>query len=93
MIKDALKFENNIYDLINHSNLTPDTAYYILKYVLLDLEKTLNQYIQQEEEMNDMTETDTVFELEDEKKEALNNEQPINTDASEYSGSNDDNQH
>ncbi len=40
-IKEAIKFEQNLYNLINSSGLPVSTAFYILKSVYLDFEKTL----------------------------------------------------
>ena len=41
VIKDSIKFEQDLYNLINNCGLSVDTAFYILKSVYLDFEKTL----------------------------------------------------
>lgn len=43
-IKEALKFETDLYNLINTCGLPVDTAYYILKSVYLNFQKTLYEY-------------------------------------------------
>lgn len=40
-IKESMKFEQDLYDLINNCGLSVDTAFYILKSVYLDFQKTL----------------------------------------------------
>lgn len=42
MIKKALQFEKNLYDLINSCGLPVETAYYILKTVILTFEQQLS---------------------------------------------------
>ena len=92
MIKEALQFEDNLYKLINSSGVNAETAYFILKSVLFDLEKSLSKYMEienqevQENEVHDF-ENDTITYEEKE----INNEQSINTNASEYTGSINDN--
>lgn len=87
-IKETIQFENNLYNLINACGLPVDTAFYVLKSVYLDFQKTLYECAQNEGET--YTQEEKVYELNSEKKE-INNEQSISTDASEYSGSIDDN--
>lgn len=41
VIKESIHFEQNLYNLINNCGLPVDTAFYILKSVYLDFEKTL----------------------------------------------------
>lgn len=41
IIKETLEFEQNLYNLINSCGLPVDTAFYVLKSVYLDFEKTL----------------------------------------------------
>ncbi len=41
IIKETLEFERNLYNLINSCGLPVDTAFYVLKSVYLDFEKTL----------------------------------------------------
>lgn len=41
VIKESIQFEQNLYNLINNCGLPVDTAFYILKSVYLDFEKTL----------------------------------------------------
>ena len=40
MIKEALQFEDNLYKLINSSGVNAETAYFILKSVLFDLDNS-----------------------------------------------------
>ncbi len=87
-IKETIKFENDLYNLINNCGLPVSTAFYVLKSVYLDFQKTLYECVNNEGET--YTQEEKVYELDNEKKE-ITNEQTINTDASEYSGSiNDD---
>jgi len=44
------KFEIELYNLINNSNLQIGEAYYILKCALLDLEKLYNQAVDEDSE-------------------------------------------
>lgn len=88
IIKETIKFENDLYNLINSCGLPVDTAFYVLKSVYLDFQKTLYECANNEGET--YTKEEVVYELDKEKKE-INDEQTINADASEYSGSiNDD---
>lgn len=87
-IKETLQFENNLYDLINTCGLPVDTAFYVLKSVYLDFQKTLYECANNEGET--YTKKEQVYELDNEKKEN-EDEESISADASEYSGSvNDD---
>jgi len=43
-IKETLKFEQNLYNLINTCGLPVDTAFFVLKSVYLDFQKTLYEY-------------------------------------------------
>ncbi len=43
-IKEAIQFEQNLYNLINTCGLPVDTAFYILKSVYLDFQRTLLEY-------------------------------------------------
>ncbi len=49
-IKESIKFEKDLYDLINGCGLPVDTAFYILKSVYLDFEKTLLNCADNEEQ-------------------------------------------
>lgn len=49
VIKESLKFEQDLYNLINTCGLPVDTAYYILKSVYLDFQKTLYEYAEKEQ--------------------------------------------
>lgn len=51
------KFEQNLYYLINNSNLTVGEAYYILKCALLELEKIYEDCIQ--DDLNGTTQETT----------------------------------
>ncbi len=87
-IKETLKFENDLYNLINGCGLPVSTAFYVLKSVYLDFQKTLYECAQNEGET--YTTEEQVYKLDNEEKEN-EDEQSISTDASEYSGSvNDD---
>ena len=87
-IKETLKFENDLYNLINSCGLPVSTAFYVLKSVYLDFQKTLYECAQNEGET--YTQEEKVYQLNNEEKE-INDEQSISTDASEYFGSIDDN--
>ncbi len=50
IIKESIKFERNLYDLINNCGLPVDTAFYILKSVYLDFQNTLNNCAKSENE-------------------------------------------
>ncbi len=75
MIKEALQFEDDLYELINNSGVNAETAYFILKSVLFDLEKSLSKYMEienqevQKKEIHDF-ESDTITHEEKE----INNE-------------------
>ena len=87
-IKETIQFENNLYELINTCGLPVDTAFYVLKSVYLDFQKTLYECANNESET--YTTEKQVYKLDNEKKEN-EDEQSISADASEYSGSiNDD---
>jgi hypothetical protein len=87
-IKETIQFENNLYELINTCGLPVDTAFYVLKSVYLDFQKTLYECANNEGET--YTTEEQVYKLDNEEKEN-EDEQSISTDASEYSGSvNDD---
>lgn len=49
-IKESLQFEQQLYDLINSCGLPVSTAFYILKSVYLDFEKTLYECAKTEDE-------------------------------------------
>jgi len=87
-IKETIKFENDLYNLINNCGLPVSTAFYVLKSVYLDFQKTLYECAQNESET--YTQEEKVYGLNKEEKEIIN-EQTINTDASEYTGSINDN--
>lgn len=87
-IKKTIKFENDLYDLINGCGLPVSTAFYVLKSVYLDFQKTFYECAKNEGET--YTQEEQVYELDNEKKE-ITNEQTINADASEYTGSINDN--
>ena len=87
-IKETIKFENDLYNLINNCGLPVSTAFYVLKSVYLDFQKTLYECAQNEGET--YTQEERVYELNNEEKE-ITNEESISADASEYTGSvNDD---
>lgn len=50
VIKDALQFEKNLYNLINSCGLPLDTAYYILKSVYLDFQQTVYEYAKKDKD-------------------------------------------
>ena len=43
-IQEALDFEQNLYNLINSCGLPIETAFYILKSVYLDFQRTITTY-------------------------------------------------
>ena len=49
-IKESLQFERNLYNLINSCGLPMYTAYYVLKSVFLDFERTMYEYANTEGE-------------------------------------------
>ena len=87
-IKETLQFENNLYELINTCGLPVDTAFYVLKSVYLDFQKTLYECVNNEGET--YTQEEKVYELNNEEKE-ITNEESVNADASEHTGSVNDN--
>lgn len=48
-IQESLKFEQNLYNLINTCGLPVDTAYYILKSVYYDFQKTIYEYAEKKQ--------------------------------------------
>lgn len=70
VIKETLKFENDLYNLINSCGLPVDTAFYVLKSVYLDFQKTLYECAKSEGET--YTQEEQVYELDNEKKEITN---------------------
>lgn len=85
-------FHQQLIALINNSGLPVGTVYFIIKDILNELEKTyLNCAYRESQEDNTKEETQTIkiseFELNQEEKE----NEGTNTDASEYSGSTNDN--
>lgn len=87
-IKETLRFENDLYNLINSCGLPVSTAFYVLKSVYLDFQKTFYECAQNEGET--YTQEERIYKLTNEEKE-INDEQSISADASEYPGSIDDN--
>lgn len=51
-IQDSIAFEQQLYELINTSNLSLDTAFYIFKTVYLDLEKTFIDCVNSEKKQS-----------------------------------------
>lgn len=78
-IKEALKFENDLYNLINNCGLPVDTAFYVLKTVYLDFQKTLLECANNEGET--YTQEEKTYKLYDkEKKENEDEQGTINSD-------------
>ncbi len=78
-IKESLQFEQQLYDLINNCGLPVSTAFYILKAVYLDFEKTLLKCADSEGET--YTQEEKTYELYDkEKKENEDEQGTINSD-------------
>lgn len=78
-IKETLKFENDLYNLINNCGLPVDTAFYVLKTVYLDFQKTLLECANNEGET--YTQEEKTYELYDkEKKENEDEQGTINSD-------------
>ncbi len=78
VIKETLQFEKNLYDLINNCGLPVDTAFYVLKSVYLDFQKTLLECAENEGET--YTQEQEVYKLDDREKGDNDNEQSINRD-------------
>lgn len=90
----GIKLRNDIINLLNNSGVEVIVGYYVVKDILHTLEDLLEETIEQERnnpqiEQQQITQ-DINFEL-DEEKEIINNEQSDNPNASEYSGSVNDN--
>lgn len=68
-IKESLQFERQLYNLINSCGLSVDTAFYILKTVYLDFEKTLLECAKNEGE--NITQEEEVFKMDDKELEEL----------------------
>ena len=85
-------FHEQLLQLVNSCGLPVGTAYFILKDVLREVEKVYNECLYKEaHEENNSTETQTINLVQPEQnKEEMENE-GTNTDASEYSGSINDN--
>ena len=82
-VKQALNFENQLYNLINNCGLTIDEAYYIVSKASLELKISMLETIRREDQEEDEKETQTsvkvdpVIEYEnpiEEKKETEENE-------------------
>lgn len=82
-VKQALNFENQLYNLINNCGLTIDEAYYIVSKASLELKISMLETIRREDQEEDEKETQTsvkvdpVIEYEnpiEEKKEIEENE-------------------
>ena len=69
IIKETLKFEQNLYNLINTCGLPVDTAFFVLKSVYLDFQKTLYEYA--EKEQGGITTEEQVYQLNDETPEKI----------------------
>ena len=78
-IKETLAFENNLYNLINTCGLPLDTAFYVLKSVYLDFQKTLYEYSTKEDETTKETQEVYTYNVETKEQE---NEQSVDTNAS-----------
>lgn len=79
-IKETLKFESDLYKLINSCGLPLDTAFYVLKSVYLDFQKTVYEYANKETS-EPVTQEQIDYNLQKEIKEISSNEQPITTSA------------
>ena len=78
-IKETIKFENDLYNLINNCGLPVSTAFYVLKAVYLDFQKTLLECANNEGET--YTKEEKTYELYDkEKKENEDEQGTINSD-------------
>lgn len=79
-IKESLQFEQKLYDLINSCGLPVDTAFYILKTVYLDFEKTLLECAKNEGET--VTQEQEIFKVNNEELKELKftNDDTINRD-------------
>ena len=62
--KKSIQFEQNLYNLINTCGLSVDTAFYILKSVYLDFQKTLYECAKNEQ--NSKEEEKINYEISDE---------------------------
>ena len=61
-IKKALAFEQSLYQLINNSGLSVDVAYFVLKSVYMDFQKTVyNIASSPEEKHEEVTENERNF--------------------------------
>lgn len=81
VIKESLKFESDLYNLINSCGLPVDTAFYILKSVYLDFKNTVYEYAQKGDD--GVVEEEKIIPLEDneEKKEIFINAESDDTNA------------
>lgn len=75
-IKESLQFEQKLYNLINSCGLPVDTAFYVLKTVYLDFEKTLFECAKNEGET--CTQEQQTYNLTN--KEKTENDNTINRD-------------
>ena len=71
-IKETLAFENNLYNLINTCGLPLDTAFYVLKSVYLDFQKTLYECAGKENGLE--KETQEIYKYRPEEKEINEND-------------------
>ena len=71
-IKETLAFESNLYNLINSCGLPLDTAFFVLKSVYLDFQKTL--YECAEKEGTAEKETQEIYKYNVEEKEIIEND-------------------
>ncbi len=85
-------FHQQLMNLINNCGLPVGTAYFIVKDTLNELEKMYLEYAYKESRKDNITEETQIFNVPEPQlsKEEMENE-GTNTDASEYSGSTNDN--
>ena len=90
----GVKLRNDIINILNNSGVEVVVGYFVVKDILHTLEDLLEEAIKQEQNEPQVQEKsfvqDIAFDI-NEEKEIINNEQSDNPNASEYSGSVNDN--
>ena len=71
-IKETLLFEENLYNLINTCGLPVSTAFYVLKSVYLDFQKTLYECAKKENIESVNTQEVYEYPIEEEKEIKIN---------------------
>jgi len=84
-------FQQELYKVINNCGLPVGTAYFVLKDILNELEKTFNDCVYEESKNSQNTNTETINIPQNTMFKEEKENEGTNANASEYSGSTNDN--